>query len=132
MLYSARLTCDAGANSGNKVPSGAAVYACTRHMILTAAIHPAATAYLHCVVEQVLQAELKQSYSTKNFALKSGVLEVEKRYRDLIYGSEALQDLWAEVTWLLVSGYAASGGSLCICLCEWAGACVSSPAGSVR
>ena len=51
---------------------------------------------------QVLQAELKQSYATKNFALKSGMLELEKKYRDLVYGCEAVQDLWAEVTWLMV------------------------------
>jgi hypothetical protein len=30
---------------------------------------------------QFLEHELKQSYTTKNFTLKSGLLELEKQYR---------------------------------------------------
>ncbi|GFH28581.1 uncharacterized protein HaLaN_27093, partial [Haematococcus lacustris] len=40
---------------------------------------------------QRLEAELKQSYASKNFTLKSGLLEIEKRYRDAIYGREELE-----------------------------------------
>jgi hypothetical protein len=34
-----------------------------------------------CVHLQFLEHELKQSYTTKNFTLKSGLLELEKQYR---------------------------------------------------
>ena len=37
---------------------------------------------------QRLEAELKQSYATKNFTLRDGLLEIEKRYRAFIYKSE--------------------------------------------
>ncbi|KAL6764159.1 hypothetical protein V8C86DRAFT_1677915 [Haematococcus lacustris] len=50
---------------------------------------------------QRLEAELKQSYASKNFTLKSGLLEIEKRYRDAIYGREELEELWGEVTLLI-------------------------------
>lgn len=34
-----------------------------------------------CLRLQFLEHELKQSYTTKNFTLKSGLLELEKQYR---------------------------------------------------
>ncbi|GLI62793.1 hypothetical protein VaNZ11_005541 [Volvox africanus] len=51
---------------------------------------------------QRLEGELQRSYATKNFTLKSGLLEIEKAYRDFISGSPAVQCLWDEVTLLLV------------------------------
>lgn len=35
--------------------------------------------------------ELKQSYATKNFSLRDGLLEIEKNYRDFIHQSEDVE-----------------------------------------
>ncbi len=35
---------------------------------------------------QKLELDLKQSYATKNFTLKQGLLDLEKKYRAHIYG----------------------------------------------
>ncbi len=51
---------------------------------------------------QRLEAELQRSYATKNYSLKTGLLEIEKAYRDFITSSTAVQSLWDEVTLLLV------------------------------
>lgn len=37
--------------------------------------------HTHNPNNQFLEHELKQSYTTKNFTLKSGLLELEKQYR---------------------------------------------------
>ncbi|KAF5836285.1 hypothetical protein DUNSADRAFT_6162 [Dunaliella salina] len=49
-----------------------------------------------------LEVELRQSYSTKNFTLKSGLLDIEKRHREFIYDNPDIEDLWTEVLGLLV------------------------------
>eukprot|EP00798_Chlamydomonas_sp_ICE-L_P021522 gene21522-28509_t len=51
---------------------------------------------------QKLEGELKQSYATKNYTLKSGLLDIEKRYRDYIYASPDVEELWTEVMMLLI------------------------------
>jgi hypothetical protein len=53
---------------------------------------------------QFLEAELKQSYATKNFTVKSGLLELEKLYRSRIDEQPDMAALWADVTVLLVGG----------------------------
>jgi hypothetical protein len=40
-----------------------------------------------------LEAELKQSYATKNFTLRDGLLEIEKNYRDFIHQSKDVEVL---------------------------------------
>lgn len=40
---------------------------------------------------QRLEVELKQSYATKNFTLRDGLLEIEKNYRDFIHQSEDVE-----------------------------------------
>lgn len=40
---------------------------------------------------QRLEDELKQSYATKNFTVKSGLLEIEKKYRHFIYSSHDVE-----------------------------------------
>ena len=42
-------------------------------------------------VSQRLEVELKQSYATKNFSLRDGLLEIEKNYRDFIHQSEDVE-----------------------------------------
>lgn len=54
------------------------------------------------VVVQFLEQELKQSYTTKNFTLKSGLLELEKQYRAHMNVDPAMAAFWADVTVLLV------------------------------
>ncbi|MEW5316426.1 MAG: hypothetical protein WDW38_007801 [Sanguina aurantia] len=49
-----------------------------------------------------LEAELKQSYSTKNFTVKSGLLDIEKAYRDFIDSHKDVQALWGEIMLLTV------------------------------
>jgi hypothetical protein len=49
-----------------------------------------------CAVQR-LEVELRQSYSTKNFTLKSGLLDIEKRHRDFIYENPAIEVLFANV-----------------------------------
>lgn len=46
-----------------------------------------------CLVHtsQRLEDELKQSYATKNFTVKSGLLEIEKKYRHFIYSSHDVE-----------------------------------------
>lgn len=56
-------------------------------MMCVACCH--AMMWFACV--QKLEGELKQSYATKNFTLKSGLLEIEKKYRASIYGHEELE-----------------------------------------
>lgn len=53
---------------------------------------------------QRLEVELKQSYATKNFTLKNGLLDIEKRYRDLIVTDTGVQELWGDVMVLLNEG----------------------------
>eukprot|EP00878_Enallax_costatus_P033253 GHUV01036659.1.p1 GENE.GHUV01036659.1~~GHUV01036659.1.p1 ORF type:complete len:418 (+),score=202.88 GHUV01036659.1:253-1506(+) len=48
-----------------------------------------------------LEHELKQSYTTKNFTLKSGLLELEKQYRAHMNVDPAMAAFWADVTVLL-------------------------------
>lgn len=59
---------------------------CLMRMCLSATL-----SCLCCV--QVLEHDLKQSYTTKNFTLKSGLLELEKRYRsdDSLKADTAMQ-----------------------------------------
>jgi hypothetical protein len=52
---------------------------------------------------QFLSEELKQSYTTKNFTLKSGLLDLEKQYRAHMNVDPAMAAFWADVTVLLVS-----------------------------
>lgn len=40
---------------------------------------------------QRLELELKQSYATKNFTLKSGLMEIEKSYHDFIHAREDVE-----------------------------------------
>ncbi len=42
-------------------------------------------------VVQKLESELKQSYATKNYTLKSGLLDIEKRFRGFIYASQDVE-----------------------------------------
>lgn len=56
---------------------------------------------------QFLEHELKQSYTTKNFTLKSGLLELEKQYRAHMNVDPAMAAFWADVTVLLVSRFSA-------------------------
>jgi hypothetical protein len=53
---------------------------------------------------QFLSEELKQSYTTKNFTLKSGLLDLEKQYRAHMNVDPAMAAFWADVTVLLVRG----------------------------
>jgi hypothetical protein len=60
---------------------------------------------------QFLSEELKQSYTTKNFTLKSGLLDLEKQYRAHMNVDPAMAAFWADVTVLLVSWGGGSGGN---------------------
>jgi hypothetical protein len=42
---------------------------------------------------QRLEAELRQSYQTKNYTLKNGLLEIEKEYHDFIH-ARADVEVW--------------------------------------
>ncbi|KAG1670445.1 hypothetical protein FOA52_010181 [Chlamydomonas sp. UWO 241] len=61
-----------------------------------------------------LEAELRQSYQTKNYTLKNGLLEIEKEYHDFIHARADVEELWGEVNLLLLEereGYAPGGVS---------------------
>jgi hypothetical protein len=51
---------------------------------------------------QVLEEELKKSYSTKNYSLRHALLELEKTHRQQIGSVAAVAALWADVAYLLV------------------------------
>eukprot|EP00955_Chlamydomonas_euryale_P044610 352927-Chlamydomonas_euryale.AAC.6 len=67
--------------------------------------HPRPNPHRRPKCRQRLEAELKQSYATKNFTLKSGLLEMEKAHRARFQGSAAgadVEDLWSDINSLLV------------------------------
>lgn len=54
---------------------------------------------------QKLETDLKSSYSAKNFTLKYGLLQIEKRWRSFILETQDVAQLWGEVTALLVDDH---------------------------
>ena len=53
--------------------------------------HTCTTPPVQLDTPQKLEAELKQSYATKNYTLKSGLLDIEKRFRSFIYASQDVE-----------------------------------------
>ena len=49
------------------------------------------------MMQQRLEGELRQSYATKNFTLRSGLMEIEKVYRDYIESKEEVNELWGKI-----------------------------------
>lgn len=51
---------------------------------------------------QFLEGELKQTYSSKNFALKAKLLDLSKKFREQIDSDVNVAALWSDVEVLLV------------------------------
>jgi hypothetical protein len=86
---------------------------------------------LPCCLLKFLEHELKQSYTTKNFTVKSGLLDLEKQYRPHIRVDPVMAAFWADVSVLLVSGVSFVRLPIRQCIC-WSRVqpCTADPASS--